>query len=126
MPRGGKRAGAGRKPSQPAPLPALFDSVEEIEALPIDADGLRRRAALALAMSGADDRVIAAAICSDLATVADDIGRGRLLLAVSVRARIFASATGRAPWTIAAARWALRELDRQDGTAPSRQRRRPR
>lgn len=113
MPRGGKRAGSGRKPLVPTPaLSPLFDLAAEVEALPIDVDGLRRRAVLALAMSGADDRVIAAAICSDLAAVAADVQRGRVLLECSIRAEIIAAATGKRGrrWSASAARLALKLL----------------
>jgi hypothetical protein len=117
--RGGRRPGSGRKPSPPVALAPLFDLVEEVEKLPDDDVGRRRRAAMLLGAYAATDAEIAAALGGELSVVEDDVRLGRILLEASVRAEIMAHATasrGR-PWRISAAKWALKHLD---GLAPTR------
>src|SRR5438309_802335 len=64
MPRGGKRAGAGRprKLALPKPVMRRFDLTDRLRAMPGGSEGQRARLVLALAAYGTSEMEIAAAL----------------------------------------------------------------
>ncbi|QIJ75072.1 hypothetical protein GU700_11010 [Methylobacterium sp. NI91] len=88
---------------------------QRLEAMPAGDAGLRSRTAFALAACGARDQEIAAALGISAAMLeewhAAEIGAGRAMTSVNIRAEILRSATGNGrPFSVTAAKAALRFL----------------
>ncbi|MGH1569789.1 hypothetical protein ACRAWG_02830 [Methylobacterium sp. P31] len=109
---GGRRLGAGRKPSPVIEPEPVIKLAEVLQRLPTSAMDRQRRCAVALAAYGADDREIAVALAIESAVVADvfaaDVQLGRMVLRSNLRAEVIRAGLGRGrPFSASAAAMAL-------------------
>ena len=120
MPRGGRRAGAGRKPAPLIAPEPIIDIGEFIsQHVPPGSRHLRRRVVLALAAFNAAPREIALVLGISEATMlslfTDELELGRIALRSNVAAELARAATGHGrKFSVPAAMWLLKRTESRE------------